>query len=266
MNPNKALWEKGDFTRIASSMRESGTALVATLDITKGLNVLDLGCGEGSHSIKLAERFAFHVLGVDPVPRHIELCNEARDAAAEASPDLRNLVRFELGAAEAIPVPDASVDLIWCREVLVHVDALAETFAECRRVLRPGGHMFIYQNFWTDRLEPLEAKLVGADVGAAGANADRLEAAFTAADFELVERMVLGSEIGERLEEDSGQGSRRLIHTARLLRDPERYIARFGQTNYDIMLGDCLWHVYRLLGKLSGRIYVLKAPGPPASS
>ena len=47
MNPNKALWEKGDFTRIAETMRESGTALVATIDVSKGLNVLDLGCGDG---------------------------------------------------------------------------------------------------------------------------------------------------------------------------------------------------------------------------
>ena len=45
MNPNKALWEKGDFTRIAESMRESGAALVTSLGITKGLRVLDLGCG-----------------------------------------------------------------------------------------------------------------------------------------------------------------------------------------------------------------------------
>ena len=46
INPNKALWEKGDFTRIADTMRESGTELVAKLAITKGLQVLDLGCGD----------------------------------------------------------------------------------------------------------------------------------------------------------------------------------------------------------------------------
>ena len=50
MNPNKALWEKGDFTRIAESMRESGEALVHGLAITKGLKVLDLGCGDGVRS------------------------------------------------------------------------------------------------------------------------------------------------------------------------------------------------------------------------
>ena len=48
MNPNKALWEKGDFTRIAETMRESGKALVQRLGITKGLKVLDLGCGDGT--------------------------------------------------------------------------------------------------------------------------------------------------------------------------------------------------------------------------
>ena len=53
-NPNKALWEKGDFTRIAESMRESGEALVAGLGITKGLKVLDLGCGDGTTALPAA--------------------------------------------------------------------------------------------------------------------------------------------------------------------------------------------------------------------
>ena len=51
MNPNKALWEKGDFTRLAESMRESGEALVDGLGITKGLEVLDLGCGDGTTAL-----------------------------------------------------------------------------------------------------------------------------------------------------------------------------------------------------------------------
>ncbi len=64
MNPNKALWEKGDFTRIAESMRESGTELVAKIGITKNLNVLDLGCGDGTTAIPAA-RLGANVLGVD---------------------------------------------------------------------------------------------------------------------------------------------------------------------------------------------------------
>ena len=63
-NPNKALWEKGDFTRIAACMRESGEALVATLGITEGLDVLDVGCGDGTTALPEA-RLGAKVLGVD---------------------------------------------------------------------------------------------------------------------------------------------------------------------------------------------------------
>src|SRR5215468_716315 len=74
MNPNKALWEKGDFTRIAESMRESGEALVATLGISKGLRVLDLGCGDGTTALPAA-RLGAEVLGVDIVQNLVEAGN-----------------------------------------------------------------------------------------------------------------------------------------------------------------------------------------------
>src|SRR5262245_41560541 len=74
MNPNKALWEKGDFTRIAESMRESGEALVTGLGITKGLKVLDLGWGDGTTAIPLA-RLGANVLGVDIAPNLVDAGN-----------------------------------------------------------------------------------------------------------------------------------------------------------------------------------------------
>ena len=64
MNPNKALWEKGDFTRIAESMRDSGEALVKELGIRSGIKVLDLGCGDGTTALPAA-RLGADVLGVD---------------------------------------------------------------------------------------------------------------------------------------------------------------------------------------------------------
>ena len=64
VNPNKALWEKGDFTRIANTMRESGEALVRNLGITKALKVLDLGCGDGTTALPAAKLGA-DVLGID---------------------------------------------------------------------------------------------------------------------------------------------------------------------------------------------------------
>ena len=74
MNPNKVLWEKGDFTRIAQTMRESGTALVAKLGITKGMKVLDLGCGDGTTALPEA-RLGADVLGVDIAANLVEAGN-----------------------------------------------------------------------------------------------------------------------------------------------------------------------------------------------
>src|SRR6266513_4548986 len=74
LNPNKALWEKGDFTRIADTMRDSGEALVRQLGITKGLRVLDLGCGDGTTAIPAAKLGA-DVLGVDIARNLVEAGN-----------------------------------------------------------------------------------------------------------------------------------------------------------------------------------------------
>ena len=80
MNPNKALWEKGDFTRIAESMRESGEALVKGLGITKGLKVLDLGCGDGTTALPEA-RLGADVLGVDIARNLVEAGNKRAKGA-----------------------------------------------------------------------------------------------------------------------------------------------------------------------------------------
>src|SRR5215475_9263557 len=75
LNPNKALWEKGDFTRIAATMRESGEALVQRLGINKGMKVLDLGCGDGTTALPAA-RLGAEVLGVDIAKNLVEAGNK----------------------------------------------------------------------------------------------------------------------------------------------------------------------------------------------
>ena len=92
MNPNQALWEKGDFTRIAASMRDSGEALVKELSITNGMEVLDLGCGDGTTAIPAAALGA-NVLGVDIASNLVEAGN-----ARAQSLGLTNC-RFEEGDA-----------------------------------------------------------------------------------------------------------------------------------------------------------------------
>ena len=83
MNPNKALWEKGDFTEIAALMRESGEAVVKSLGITPPLRVLDLGCGDGTTSVPLAQLGA-EVTGIDIAANLVEAGNRR---AVELGPD-----------------------------------------------------------------------------------------------------------------------------------------------------------------------------------
>jgi SAM-dependent methyltransferase len=230
--------------------------LVAALPLAPGSRILDVGCGEGEHSHALAARFAADVLGIDPLQRHLDLA-----AAAGAGPGPRPA--FRPGTAEDLPVPDAAVDLIWCRDVLVHVADLPRAYAEFRRALRPGGHAVIYQMFATDLLHPAEAAPLFRTLGVVPASADpaRTDEAIAAAGLTVSAMTELGSEWGEAAEESSGKAGRALLHAARLRRDPGRYRARFGRRAYDIMLADCHWHIYRMLGKLSGRAYVLTRPG-----
>ena len=106
MNPNKALWEKGDFTRIAQTMRESGEALVETFGIKKGLKVLDLGCGDGTTAIPAAQRGA-DVLGVDIAGNLVAAGNKRAQDLGLAN------CRFQEGdASDMKGVPDRSFDLV----------------------------------------------------------------------------------------------------------------------------------------------------------
>src|SRR5689334_3193592 len=105
-NPNKALWEKGDFTRIAETMRESGEEVVESLEVAEGMDVIDVGSGDGTTAVPAARRGA-NVLGVDIS----EPLVEAGNARARAL-GLSNL-RFQQGdAAQLDDVGDDSFDLL----------------------------------------------------------------------------------------------------------------------------------------------------------
>lgn len=135
MNANKALWEKGDFTQIAVSMRESGKAFAQTLNVKPGIKVLDVGCGDGTTALPLAQLGA-DVTGID-IARNLVSAGNRR--AAEAG--LSN-VRFQEGdVCNLEGVPDASFDLT--------VSIFGAMFAPCPfevarnlvRVTRPGGRI-----------------------------------------------------------------------------------------------------------------------------
>jgi len=135
MNPNKALWEKGDFTRIAETMRESGSALVARLGPLKGLKVLDLGCGDGTTAIPEA-RLGAEVLGVD-IARNLVEAGEMR-AKAEG---LANCVFQEGDATDLRELKDGSFDLVVSIFGAMFAPKPFDVAKEMVRVTRPGGRI-----------------------------------------------------------------------------------------------------------------------------
>lgn len=233
--------------------------LVRAFDLAPGSFAVDIGCGEGRHTFALAQRFGLDVVGVDPLPRHVELANAELAAVAARDPELARHIRFEPGSAEALPFVDGAAALVWCRDVLGHVADLDRVYAEFRRVLTAGGRGVVYQMFSTHRLEPNEAEWLWRTMGVFPTSADpaQTEEAITTAGLRIDDCVRIGSDWGEWAEEQSGKSGRRLLYAARLLRDPDRYIAQFGRPAYGIMLGDCLWHVYAMIGKIERRAYVL---------
>ena len=106
MNPNKALWEKGDFTQIAQTMRQSGEELVAKLGVAKGMKILDLGCGDGNTAIPEATLGA-DVLGVDIASNLVD-AGKKRAAAA----GLSNCTFQEGDACKLSEIADQSFDMV----------------------------------------------------------------------------------------------------------------------------------------------------------
>src|SRR6188474_2981735 len=132
MNPNKALWEKGDFTRIADTMRESGTELVAKLGITPGMNVLDLACGDGTTAIPAAKLGA-NVLGVD-IARNLV---EAGNARAKKE-GLTNITFKEGDATNLQGLNNQSFDLVVSIFGAMFAPKPMDVAKEMVRVTRPG--------------------------------------------------------------------------------------------------------------------------------
>ncbi len=137
MNTNQALWEKGDFTRIAATMRESGEKLVDRLGIAGGHDVLDLGCGDGTTAVPAARRGA-DVLGVD-IARNLVAAGNRR-ADEEGLPNLR----FQHGdASELTDLGDGSFDLVVSIFGAMFAPRPLDVAQEMVRVTRPGGRIVL---------------------------------------------------------------------------------------------------------------------------
>lgn len=134
-NPNKALWEKGDFTRIATSMRESGATLIKSLGVTKGLTVLDLGCGDGTTAIPAAQLGA-DVLGVDIARNLVEAGNRRAQEMGLSN------CRFQEGdATDLHGLKDQTFDLVVSIFGAMFAPKPFDVAKEMVRVTKPGARI-----------------------------------------------------------------------------------------------------------------------------
>lgn len=134
-NANQALWEKGDFTEIAATMRESGEALVRGLGVSPSMRVLDLGCGDGTTALPLAELGA-EVIGVD-IARNLVAAGNRRAAAAGLA-----RLRFEEGdACDLKGIPDQAFDLSLTVFGAMFAPKPFDVARELVRVTRKGGRI-----------------------------------------------------------------------------------------------------------------------------
>ncbi len=135
MNANKALWEKGDFTRLAACMRDSGAALVAGIGVTPNMRVLDLGCGDGTTAIPAAQSGA-DVLGVDIASNLVAAGNARAIAMALGN------IRFQEGDASALTdLADNSFDLVVSIFGAMFAPRPYDVAAEMVRVTKSGGRI-----------------------------------------------------------------------------------------------------------------------------
>ena len=135
MNPNKALWEKGDFTEIAAFMRQSGETVVESLGIKPPVRVLDLGCGDGTTAVPLA-RTGAEVTGID-IARNLVAAGNKRAASA----GLRNLKFQEGDACNLDGVADDSFDLTISVFGAMFAPKPFDVAKEMVRVTKPGGRI-----------------------------------------------------------------------------------------------------------------------------
>jgi SAM-dependent methyltransferase len=219
----------------------------AELGPQPGQLVVDVGARDAKHAVRLVQQHSLRAIALDPVAHNVEL---ARRAVAEAGVD----VDVVQAGIEDMPVDDSVADWIWCRDVLVHVD-LARGFAECARVLRPGGHMLAYVTCSTERLEPREAAWFFDALAIVPESTDPQVIETRAADAGLALRSKteLGGEWRERMLDDgTWSANDDLAELSRLRRSG----ADFDDPRVAAQAAGAAWGIYQLLGKTCPTVYV----------
>lgn len=233
---------------------------VESLGLGPEATVLDIGARDARHSVTLHERLGCQVVAVEPITKGVKAARELVEESGHL-----DVIDVRQGSIYDIPADDETFDLVFCRDVLSHVADLSTALTECQRVALAGGWMVIYQTFATERLEPAERARICADLASPPASLEPtyLETEVLNSAFEIEEIDIIGSEWREAWEEDGTcVTSKQLLHAARLIRDRDEIRARLGDIPYRVELGNALWGIYQMIGKLEPRIYTLRKPDP----
>ncbi len=214
---------------------------------------MDIGGRDGTAGLEIAERFGCRVIVVDPVQLNID------DAlSAVAGHESGDLVDVHSGTINQIPLEDDTVDVVFSRDMLGHVEDLDGALTECRRVLTPSGSMLVHEVFGMSLLESEEKARLCADLASVP---DRLsveifEDSVREAGFAIQAIDVIGSEWLETLLERE-DGEKRLLRAARMQRAKDEIVAQVGVIPFRVMQANNLWTIYRMIGKLEERVYTL---------
>lgn len=247
--------------RIDRSLDPKGPDLLMECFLETGIRathtVLDAGCRDATLSIQLARTYGCRVVALDPCEAHVEAVSRQ---VAEAG--LQERITPTLGALEALPLPDCSVDRIWCRDVLNHAD-LPVSLGECFRVLRSGGAMVLFQTLGTPLLEPREAARLCDALAIVPENmsVERFEETARDARFRIARNEAQGSQSREHaLEAGKHSFDATLLRLARMRRLEPELVQEYGRPFYEAAYAGELWGIYQMLGKLFNYIHVLEKP------
>jgi SAM-dependent methyltransferase len=223
--------------------------------LAPGAVILDAGCRDAAHLIRLVRAHDATGVGVDPVEIHV-----ARARAAVAAAELGARVEIVQGVMEALPHPDGHFDFIWCRDVVEQLDRLVPALKGAARVLKQGGHMLVYTVFVTDLVAPQEFELLERHMGNVSSNLveRNVEEAFDSAGLAIERKEAIGTEYKEYAEERTHPGSGTLLRIARLRRLRTSLIESHGEDIYNHVEANLHWEVFQFLGKLRPTAYVLR--------
>lgn len=209
--------------------------------------IIDIGCGHGGHTFALAETFSEStVVGIDPYQPALEA------ALADRAESDQERVGFIPGSIEMLPVEDESTDLIWCFDMLCHVEEPVAALMECYRVLKPEGTLLLSTAVTTSEMDDSTWSTLQ-PIGLHRVSMDPSEIArgWEAIGFQLIAQENYRCEFLEAIEqEDPGRVSKDFIRMARLNRDPEHWKSKLKADDIPKLKALLAYNLAILTGKL----------------